>query len=81
MLLYILLSIGFLFSIIAVFRNREDDYLNNFLVTLISYSIFFCIVKINYALPINTVPITILLLIALISLLIYQFRQTDINWR
>jgi putative effector of murein hydrolase len=85
MLLYIVLSIGFLFSLIAVFRNREENYLNSFLVTMISYSLFFCIAKINDALQYinyetSTAPITILLVISLISLLIYQFRQTDITW-
>jgi hypothetical protein len=86
MLLFIVLSIGCLLSLIAIFNHKDEEYLNSFLVALIIYSIFFSIAKINSSLKyinysISTTPITILLLISFISFLIYQFRQTDIRWR
>lgn len=85
MLIYNLLSIGFIFSLIANFTHKDEETLNSFFVSLITYSIFFCIAKINFSLAnltasFSTTPIILLLIISLFSLLIYQYLQTDIHW-
>jgi hypothetical protein len=85
MLLYIFFFIVFIFSLIAVFNNKDGEYLKNFLQSVIIHSILLCIVKLNFYLKLldgslNTAPITILVLISLVSYLIYQYRDVEIRW-
>ncbi|ANS76808.1 hypothetical protein AWM70_21310 [Paenibacillus yonginensis] len=81
LLMYIVLSIGFLFSLAANFRHKEEEYLNSILLTIMAYSFLFMIVRLNNTLMphYSKTPITVLALISLITLLIYQFRQSDLN--
>jgi hypothetical protein len=86
MLLYVFLVICFIFSLIAVFINKDGVFLKNFLLSIVIYSILLCIVKINFYIKflngsMNTAPIIILVLIALVSYLIYQFKDTNIKWK
>jgi hypothetical protein len=86
MLLYVFLLTGFIFSLIAVFNNKDGEHLKTFLQSVVIYSILLCIVKINFYLKLlngslNSAPITILVLISLVSYLIYQFRDVDIRWK
>jgi hypothetical protein len=86
MFLYVFLFICFIFSLIAVFNNKEGELLKNFFQSVLIYSILLCIVKINFYLKflngsMNTAPITILVLISLFSYLIYQFKVAEIRWK
>ncbi|MGF7050501.1 uncharacterized membrane protein YjfL (UPF0719 family) [Paenibacillus sp. DS2015] len=80
MLLISLIIIGFLFSLIAVFRNRNERYLGNIAQSITIFSILFCLLKINQSTA-DLTSVNTMVIISTISYVIYQFSQTDIRWK
>jgi hypothetical protein len=86
MLLYVFLFICFIFTLIAVFKNKYGEHLKHFLLSLIIYSILFCIIKLSHYISFmtngsfNSGTINIFVIISLVSYLIYLFRETMIRW-
>ena len=85
MILYIVLSVGLFFSIIAGFSRVEGRASDSLLITCFMYSLMFAVARLNQSLsnsisPYDKTPILVLEIIALITYLVYQFRQTDVKW-
>ncbi|MDQ0088516.1 hypothetical protein J2T12_001922 [Paenibacillus anaericanus] len=74
------LIIGFLFSLVAIFRNDEEEYLKSFLKSISVFSILLCVLKINESASHLTV-VNFLIGVSVVSFLIYQFLETDIRWK
>ncbi len=83
MLMYIVLIVGFIFTLITVFVSLEDK-ISDLLVSLITFSLLYSIVRINnslkFVVSLNTIPINVAILIAMISYMIFLFRKNSI-WR
>ena len=86
MILYIFMFICFIFTLIAISINKDGEFLKNILHSVVTHSILLCIVRLNFYLKtqngsMNTAPITILVLISVVSYLIYQFKDARVRWK
>jgi hypothetical protein len=78
MLLISIFIIGLIFSLIAIFRNADEEYLKGISKTITVFSILLCIIQINQTTN-NLLLVNFLVCISMISFLIYQFSETDIR--
>lgn len=80
MILMIFFIIGFFFSLIAISRNKEGEYVKNVTQSITVFAALMAIARINQSTA-HLTAVTILILISALAFLIYQFSQTDIEWK
>lgn len=82
---YLFIGLCFIFCLLAILNNRDEQYTKNVLSSIIVYALVICIYRISIGLAdidasVSSTPVTVLLVIAIAAHLVYQFHQTDIKW-
>ncbi|CAM4049189.1 hypothetical protein COLU111180_20835 [Cohnella lubricantis] len=79
MLIYAALVLGGIFALVAIYISEEEQ-LQDLMISIVVFSVFYCIIRINNSLLSNSTPIQIAILIAIAAYVVYLFKKNDISW-